>query len=204
MSENTVSDLPKKYGCSHCRTAASFKGEFERMPRTCPTLTHQELTTDVSSYLEQPLQELMQVADQTPFTEDRVLRNRVQELIYYAKGLGFQRIGIAFCVSLMTEGQNLAKILEQEGLTATPVCCRVGAVDYSVIGLPKAHPDKFAAICNPVAQGELLNLAQVDLVVQVGLCLGHDIILQQTCQAPVTTLVVKDRVLDHHSVEALR
>ena len=29
-------------------------------------------------------------------------------------------------------------------------------------------------------------------------------ILQSTCCAPVTTLVVKDRVLDHHTVQALR
>jgi uncharacterized metal-binding protein len=44
----------------------------------------------------------------------------------------------------------------------------------------------------------------VDLVAQVGLCIEHDLLLQQECEAPVTTLVVKDRSLDHHSVVALR
>jgi uncharacterized metal-binding protein len=39
-------------------------------------------------------------------------------------------------------------------------------------------------------------------VAQVGLCVGHDLILQEECQAPVTTLVVKDRALDHHTVTA--
>jgi hypothetical protein len=39
---------------------------------------------------------------------------------------------------------------------------------------------------------------------QVGLCVGHDLVLQEECDAPVTTLVVKDRALDHHTVDALR
>jgi uncharacterized metal-binding protein len=44
----------------------------------------------------------------------------------------------------------------------------------------------------------------VDLVAQAGLRVGHDLILQEECQAPVTTLVVKDRALDHHTIAALR
>lgn len=204
MSKPYTEQSSANYGCIYCRTAASFKGETRLMPKTCPTLTHQEITGDVSSYLEEPRYTIMHVADQTPFTEERVLRNRVEELIFYARQLNLQRIGIAFCVTLIKEAQTLGKLLKQENFTPVLVCCRVGAVDYSEIDLPKAHPDKFAAICNPVAQGQLLNLAKVDLVVQIGLCLGHDIILQQTCTVPLTTLVVKDRVLDHHSVLALR
>lgn len=193
-----------KYGCLHCHTLASFKGETNRMPKTCPTLTHERLTTDVEVYKKEPLKSIMDVADQTPFTEERILRNRVEELIFYSRQMKYERIGIAFCVSLIKEAQQLAKLLIKEGFEAIPVCCRVGAVDYSEIDLPKAHPEKFAAICNPVAQAKLLNIAQVNLVVQMGLCLGHDLILQEQCEAPVTTLVVKDRVLDHNPVAALR
>ncbi|WP_206812103.1 DUF1847 domain-containing protein [Paradesulfitobacterium ferrireducens] len=208
MTEKYKTETAKKvsgtYGCLYCRTAASFKGETNRMPKTCPTLTHETLTKDISAYEQEPLRTIMQAADKTPFTLEHVLRSRVEELIFYCHDLGLKKIGIAFCVTLMTEAQNLAKLLSEAGLDPVPVCCRVGAVDYSEIGLPKAHPDKFAAICNPVAQAELLNLAEAELVVQVGLCLGHDLILQQTCKAPVTTLVVKDRVFDHHPVRALR
>lgn len=192
------------YGCLYCHTAASFKGDTARMPKTCPTLTHAELVKDVEVYREEPLQHFMQIADQTPFTPEGMLRNRVEELMDFAQGMGYKKIGIAFCVTLMPEAQILARILTEKGFEALPVCCRVGAVDYSEINLPKAHPDRFAAICNPVAQAKLLNLAKCDLVVQVGLCLGHDIIVQQTCEAPVTTLVVKDRALDHNPVRALR
>ena len=196
------SDPP--YGCLHCATAASFKGEEARMPRTCPTRTHPEIAGDPAPYLEPERQALMQAADRIPFAEDGRLRNRVEELVAFARARGLRRVGVAFCVSLIREAQALGRTLQAEGLEPSLVCCRVGAVDYSAIDLPKAHPDRFAAICNPVAQARLLNEARVDLVAQVGLCIGHDLILQEECEAPVTTLVVKDRALDHHPVQALR
>jgi len=192
------------YGCLHCTTAGSFKGDVSKMPRTCPTRTHSEVAADPSGYLGDERQALMKSADATPFKPDGTLRNRVEELAHYAHGRGMKRIGVAFCVSLLQESQKLAHLLHGEGLETELVCCRVGAVDYDEIGLPKAHPDRFAAICNPVAQARLLNERKVDLVAQVGLCVGHDLVLQEECDAPVTTLVVKDRALDHHTVTALR
>lgn len=201
MSQGEASDAS---GCSHCATAGSFKGDASRMPRTCPTRTRTELTRDVSAYLSPERQALMRAADETPLAPGGELRTRVEELVHYARRRGMRRVGVAFCVSLIQEAQQLGRILEAEGLAASLVCCRVGAVDYTEIGLPKAHPEKFAAICNPVAQARLLNAASVDLVAQVGLCLGHDIVLQEECDAPVTTLVVKDRALDHQPLRALR
>jgi uncharacterized metal-binding protein len=195
---------PVPFGCRHCVTRASFVGGDVRKPRDCPTTTHSDVATDVSGYLSPERQALMQVANDAPFTPDGRLRNRVEELVFFAQSRGMQRIGVAFCVSLLKEAQELGRILVAEGLEAELVCCRVGAVDYDEIGLPKAHPDKFAAICNPVAQARLLDDRGVDLIVQMGLCIGHDLILQQEARAPVTTLVVKDRALDHHTIRALR
>ncbi|WP_274596750.1 DUF1847 domain-containing protein [Desulfurobacterium thermolithotrophum] len=37
----------------------------------------------------------------------------------------------------------------------------------------------------------------------VGLCIGHDMLFQMHSRAPVTTLIVKDRVLAHNPVGAL-
>jgi uncharacterized metal-binding protein len=191
-------------GCATCRTAASFRGDVTKMPPTCPTLTRSEITKDASPYLDDALHSLMMAADDTPKTADGRLRNRVEELIHFANGRGMKRIGIAFCVTLLREAQQLGRMLKEAGFEPRPVCCRVGAIDYAEIGLPKAHPERFAAICNPVAQARLLNDDKVDLVVQVGLCIGHDLVLQDVCDAPVTTLVVKDRVYDHHAIKALR
>jgi uncharacterized metal-binding protein len=199
-----TTDAAAPFGCLHCATAGSSKGDVSRMPTTCPTRTHAALATDVAGYRSGERVALMRAADATPFTEDRRLRNRVEELARYAKLRGMKRVGVAFCVSLLQESQRLARMLQAEGLEAELVCCRVGAVDASAIGLPRSHPDRFAAICNPVAQARLLNDRRVDLVAQVGLCVGHDLVLQEECEAPVTTLVVKDRALDHHTVRALR
>jgi uncharacterized metal-binding protein len=37
----------------------------------------------------------------------------------------------------------------------------------------------------------------------VGLCLGHDMLFTMNSKAPVTTLIVKDRLLGHNPVIAL-
>jgi uncharacterized metal-binding protein len=192
------------YACAFCATTACLRGEFDKMPTTCPTRTQPEITRVPEVYAPEPIHAEMLVADAAPFTPEGELRNRVEEVIFYAKEQGFRRIGIAFCVSLTKESQKLGCMMREQGLETELVCCRVGAIDYDEIGLTKAHPERFAAICNPVAQAKLLNARAVDLVVQLGLCIGHDIILQRECAAPVTTLVVKDRVLDHHTIAALR
>ncbi len=192
------------YACATCAKTSCFRGEFDRMPKTCPTRTHSSTATDVEPYLDSERAAVMKAADKTPIAEDGTKRTRVQELIEFARLQGMQRIGIAYCVTLVKEAQELAKQLRGAGIESELVCCRVGAIDYDRIGLPKAHPERFAAICNPVAQARLLNEAKVDLVAQIGLCIGHDLILQKESAVPVTTLVVKDRALDHHPVLALR
>ena len=192
------------YACATCAKTSCFRGDHDGMPKTCPTRTDAAIATDATPYLAEERAGIMRAADNTPFSEDGSKRNRVQELANFAKARGMRRVGIAYCVTLIKEAQELARQLQAADLETELVCCRVGAIDYDEIGLPKAHPDRFAAICNPVAQARLLNQREVDLVAQVGLCIGHDLILQEECEAPVTTLVVKDRVFDHHPILALR
>ncbi|KAB2929501.1 MAG: DUF1847 domain-containing protein [Leptonema illini] len=192
------------YACRTCRSAASFKGERHRMPPACPTITHSAITDDEKPYLDEDRNQLMHVADSTPFNENGELRSRVEELLDYSKKRGYKKLGVAFCVSMLKEAQALSRRIEADGMQCEIVCCRVGAIDYDRIGLTKKHPDKFAAICNPVAQARLLNEKAVDLTVQMGLCIGHDIILQEESAAPVTTIVVKDRLHDHHPIADLR
>jgi len=202
MAAATGASMP--YGCATCVKTSCFRGDLDAMPKTCPTRIETAIATDATPYRDDARAELMRAADQTPFAEDGSKRNRVQEVASFAVARGMKRVGIAFCVTLIKEAQELSRQLRGAGLETELVCCRVGAIDYDEIALPKAHPDRFAAICNPVAQARLLNQRQVNLVVQMGLCIGHDLVLQEECEAPVTTLVVKDRVLDHHTIQALR
>lgn len=196
--------MDKPYACATCAKSSCLRGEFERMPTTCPTRTLPEMARDAEPYTDKRVRATMGAADATPFSDEGQKRNRVEELIAFARSMKMQRIGIAFCVSLTKEAQKLGRILREAGLTTELVCCRVGAIDRREVELPKSDPERFSGICNPVAQAKLLNERHVDLVAQVGLCIGHDLILQKECVAPITTLVVKDRALDHHSVAALR
>lgn len=52
-------------------------------------------------------------------------------------------------------------------------------------------------------QARILNDAGCDLNVIVGLCVGHDTLFMRHAEAPVTYLVVKDRVLAHNPAAAL-
>lgn len=174
------------------------------MPAECPTLARPELTKDLAGYRTPDRAQIMRVADAAPFTPEKQKRNRVEELIFFAQQRGLERLGVAFCVSMTKEAQVLAQKLEAAGLGAELACCRLGSIDYDELGLEKAHPERFAAICNPVAQAKDLEARGAQLIVQMGLCLGHDLILQEEATVPVTTLVVKDRALDHHPIAALR
>ncbi|WP_075857951.1 DUF1847 domain-containing protein [Carboxydothermus pertinax] len=193
-----------KTGCRYCKTTANFKGNFNAMPPNCPTKIYSEITKNKQPYLEDEITaKIMQVADQTPFDEKGKLRSRVEELVFFAKEMGYKKIGIAFCVTLINEAQKLAAILEKEGLTPILACCRLGAIDYSEIRLPKKNPEKFVSICNPIAQARLFNEVKTDLNVILGLCLGHDILFTRESQAPTTTLIVKDRVYGHNPIKTL-
>ena len=52
-------------------------------------------------------------------------------------------------------------------------------------------------------QAEILNSQGTELNIMVGLCVGHDSLFYMNSKAPVTTLVVKDRVLANNPAGAL-
>ncbi len=132
--------------------------------------------------------------------------NRVEDTIAFAKLMGYEKIGIATCIGLLDETNRLAAILTGQGFTPVSVCCKAGSIDKLELGLKesdKVRPDTFEPACNPVAQAKLLNRAETDMNIIVGLCVGHDMLFSKYSDAPVTTLVVKDRVTGHNPVSVL-
>jgi len=130
----------------------------------------------------------------------------VEDTIAFAKLMGYKRIGIATCIGLLDETNRLASILSAQGFDPVSVCCKAGSIDKLHLGLKesdKVRPETFEPACNPVAQAKLLNRAQTDMNVIVGLCVGHDMLFNKHSDAPVTTLVVKDRVTGHNPVAVL-
>jgi uncharacterized metal-binding protein len=133
-------------------------------------------------------------------------KTRVEEIIEFSKRMGYKRIGVAFCGGLFSEAHTFARILEKNGLEPVSVCCKVGGVPKEFLGLEdkdKIRIGAYETMCNPIAQAEVLNEAQTDFNVLIGLCVGHDSLFFKHAKALTTVLVTKDRVLGHNPVAAL-
>ena len=131
---------------------------------------------------------------------------RVEDTVALAKLMGYRKIGIATCIGLLEETQRLGDILSAQGLQPQSVCCKAGSIDKLELGLQeeeKVRPGSFEPACNPIAQARLLNQAETDMNLIVGLCVGHDMLFAKHSKAPVSTLIVKDRVTGHHTIAVL-
>jgi uncharacterized metal-binding protein len=127
---------------------------------------------------------------------------RLEELMRFAGEMGYEHLGVAFCIGFSEEARLLSDVLKKR-FEVSAVCCKSCGIEKEKLGLDKINPERVEAMCNPVAQALLLNRAGTRLNIILGLCIGHDIIFTQNSAAPVTTLVVKDRVLAHNPVGAL-
>jgi uncharacterized metal-binding protein len=135
---------------------------------------------------------------------------RLKDTVEYAKGMEYNKLGLAFCVGLHSEAEEIADILSKYGFEIVSVCCKTGCVPKAKVGVPKeytlfsktGYPIGMIT-CNPVAQALLFNKAETDLNIIIGLCVGHDVTFTHLSKAPVTTLVAKDRSSHHNPTSCL-
>lgn len=127
---------------------------------------------------------------------------RLGEIILFAEELGCERIGLAFCIGLSEEAKIIEEILAQRFEVAS-VCCKLCGIDKKDFDLPQISQDNDEVMCNPAGQARLLNEAETQLNIICGLCVGHDAIFSKASEAPVTTLIAKDRVLGHNPAAAV-
>ncbi len=131
---------------------------------------------------------------------------RIREIAEFARKAGFRKLGIVFCIGLSNEARMVAEYLSKWGFEVYTLCCKCGSVDKTWIGLSendKLRPGSHEAMCNPIVQAEILNEIGTDLNIVVGLCVGHDSLFMKFSKAPVTYLIVKDRVTGHNPAVAL-
>jgi len=130
-------------------------------------------------------------------------KTRIEEILYFAQEMGYKKLGLAFCSGLKEEAEIIDKVLSKEFKVFSAIC-KVCGIDKSAFrpGL-KTKDNKIKISCNPIGQADILNKKKTDLNIVVGLCLGHDILFTKYSNAPVTTLVVKDRVLAHNPLGAI-
>jgi len=174
-----------KINCAFC-TAEFCEDEISKTPKNCPRREMKEELIDAKYLYENDLF-VKKTAIVAADIETEGYREwpRVQELVEFAKRMEFTRLGIAFCTGLHEEASSLCKILENNGFDVDSICC---AVDKG---------------CNPVGQAKVLNSTGTQLNIIVGLCIGHDVLFTRFSDAPVTTLVVKDRVTCHNPAAPL-
>lgn len=132
---------------------------------------------------------------------------RVEELIQFARKNDYKRLGIAHCGGLFKEAGLLTEILENNGFQVASVQCKTGAFPKGSIGIGAeekiAPAEDWETMCNPVAQAMIMNRANVDMAIMLGLCIGHDTLFIKYCRVPLTVLAVKDRVFGHNPLAAL-
>jgi len=128
--------------------------------------------------------------------EDSLLmgKNRVEELKKFAENSGVKRIGIAHCVGMIREAQELKERLSDKFEVYTVDC------KYAKIKGSELLNDETVkgTSCNPAGQADFLAQNETDLNISFGLCVGHDIMFNMKSKAPTTTLVVKDREHKHN------
>ena len=209
------SKIRKKDGKTYCGT-----NDLEKIPRpkNCPSGEQYKdiVNESLKLYKDNPKDaELAKMAAMTegmcyvstPDSEIVIARHtRVEDTIVFAKLMNYKKIGIGTCIGLLDETYELEKIFQAQGFQTFSICCKVGSIDKQELGLPEKHkirPNTFEAMCNPIAQAKFLNCVKTDMNIIVGLCVGHDMLFTKYADAPVTTLVAKDRVTGHNPVSVL-
>jgi uncharacterized metal-binding protein len=120
--------------------------------------------------------------------------------------MAYRKLGVAFCIGLANEAEVLVGLLQDAGFTVVSVCCKAGGIAKEEIGVKdkeKIVPGQYESMCNPIAQAEILNKANCDFNIMIGLCVGHDALFLKNVHALTTVFAVKDRVLGHNPIAAL-
>jgi len=128
---------------------------------------------------------------------------RIQEAIEFCRELGVKKVGIASCLGLLREMALISELFAGAGFKVIGSNCQVGKVPPEERLEDLKGKDTFGLHCNPIAQAEILNAGHTEINFIVGLCLGHDILFTRYSKSPVSTLIVKDRVLGHNPAAAL-
>lgn len=194
--------------CAYCKVMSCVVGE--KGPKNCPMKTDGDVLEKARKLYEKPVERKLAANAGIVEATGYLQWPRLKDTIEFAKLMDYKKLGIAFCIGLQKEASVLSKILEKYGFEVFSVMCKTGSVPKSEVGVPEKYQwtsETGYAIgyvtCNPIGQAMLLNRAETDLNVIVGLCVGHDILFTKHSKAPVTTLIAKDRVTGHNPAAVL-
>lgn len=206
--------------CARC----SFKSaericriEGGKHPENCPTVVLKTVSQQVLEKYR--TEELYEFARQASIQEKdgyrdreqgvdnlRPAQPRIEEILNFIRKMGYQKIGMAFCMGLRKEAAMVEKLFASRGLEMVSAVCKVGRAPKETLDLgaeERLAIGAFESMCNPVLQAAVLNEAQTEFNVLLGLCVGHDSLFFKYGEAPCTVLAVKDRVTGHNPLAAV-
>ena len=157
-------------------------------------------TEMIIDYQESENQKILQAAASLVDNGKAGTLSRLQEIIVFIKSMGYKKVGLAYCYGMEKEARLLKKRFKIAGIGLRTVSCTVGGINQNEINTNSCIEN---VSCNPLGQAEELNEEEVDFVIIMGICLGHDILLQRNLKSDFTTLVVKDRVFANAPLKAL-
>jgi uncharacterized metal-binding protein len=206
--------------CASCEVEKNQKlciREEGKAGKGCPTLTRNEVVKEAEKEYEKPA--VREFARQASIQEAECYANRHQrpyirqpskprivEICEFAKKMGYERLGLAFCVGLAREAALVDEIFKANGFQVVSVICKAGRTAKERIGIrdeEKVMQGTKEAMCSPISQAKLLNYEKTDFNVLLGLCVGHDSLFFKYAEAPTTVLAVKDRVTGHNPLAAV-
>jgi uncharacterized metal-binding protein len=196
--------------CAYCpsNVRACRVGDADsRGPGFCPSKVDPDTQAAARALYDDPATHKIAHAAALVESEGYCKWTRVEEVVQFAKKMGYRKIGIANCISFVDHAYVLSGILESHGFEVVSIACKNGNIPKEALGIQeheKIHPGGFEALCNPIAQAEMLNAHGCEFNVVMGLCIGHDSLFFQHAKGVSTVLVTKDRVLGHNPVAALQ
>lgn len=195
--------MEKKFTCADC-AVTNCDSQNKSYPSFCYTtnLSKEFVNDAIKTYDEDDNRQMMIAAAEVEY-EYYCKNTRLEDTMEFAKKMGWKRIGIATCVGLISETRTLAKVLRANGFEVFGIGCKAGAYPKVKMGIDQKCEAVGKNICNPILQAKTLNAEKTDMNIIMGLCVGHDMLFTKYSEAPVTTLVAKDRVLGHNPVAAL-
>lgn len=195
MSEDkTTTCICKQQGC--------WRGSEEGVPGYCQANRYvKELEATRQAYTKPEVADLYKAACVVGAVNDGY-RPRIEEALDFAQQMGIDKVGFAVCTAFSSELAIISKLFENAGIEVVAAGCAIGRVSAEARGLPELGKYLNSA-CNPLAQAEILNKEGTQLNFILGLCMGHDILFTQHSEAPVSTLIVKDRLMGNNPAAAL-
>ena len=123
--------------CVDCGTQ-NCKFKDRTYPEFCLTtgLDTEDLEWALERYDEGQNHDVMVASAEVEF-EGYCRLTRVEEIMTFARKMGYKKIGIANCIGLINEARIFARILRANGFEAYSVICKVAGVPKSSVGIPQ-------------------------------------------------------------------